>query len=119
MIKNVKLKVVGVTFDNEDGTSRQSIIKSIGKNEKAAIFLKREPNNPYDRMAVAVYSVYGQVGYISKDYAKIISQLMDSGEKFVARVAEIDEYKDTHYLHIIIDQIIPTVNWAEDDGKPY
>lgn len=119
MIKNIKLKVVGVTFANEDGTSRQSIIESIGKNENAAIFLKREPNNPYDKMAVAVYSIYGQVGYISKDYAKIISQMMDSGEKFTARVAEVDEYKNTHYIHIIVDQVTSTVNWAEDDGKPF
>ena len=45
-------KVTGVTFSNEDGTSRRSIIASM--NDSDQIELERDPYNPYDRNAVKV-----------------------------------------------------------------
>ena len=103
-LKNVKLKVVGVTFVNEDsGKSRQSIISQLDEN--AAIFLQREPTNKYDKNAIRVMTLYGQVGYIGRDYAGILSEMMDAGRTFSAKVAEVDKYKDTYYLHIVIDEV--------------
>lgn len=101
-IENVILKVVGVTFGNEDGTSRQEIISNMTKN--APIILKREPDNKFDTNAIAVYSIDGQVGYIGREYAKILAPLIDSGVKLVATVNEVDRYKDTNYLHIAINE---------------
>ena len=54
MIKNVRLKVVGVTFTNEDGTSRQSIIKELKQSD--TITLRREPTNKFDTNAIAVFT---------------------------------------------------------------
>lgn len=103
MIKNVKLKVVGVTFSNDDGTSRQEIIK--GLSIHSPLTLRREPTNKFDTNAIAVWSEDKCVGYIGKDYASILAGMMDTGTQFTAIVGEVDCYKNTHYLHIIINEI--------------
>lgn len=103
MIKNVKLKVVGVTFNNDDGTSRQDIIK--GLTISSPLTLRREPTNRFDTNAIAVWASDKQVGYIGKDYASILAPMMDAGTQFSTIVGEVDYYKDTHYLHIIINEI--------------
>lgn len=103
MIKNVKLKVVGVTFTNEDGTNRQEIIKQLGLND--IVTLRREPTNKYDTNAIAVFTEKGQAGYLAKDYSNILAPMMDAGTQFKATIAEVDEYKGTHYLHILINEV--------------
>lgn len=103
MIKNVKLKVVGVTFDNEDGTSRQFLLGKLKKGDN--IILRREPHNKYDVNAIAVWSDIGQIGYIAKDYSSIIAPMMDGGTNFKVDIAELDMYKDKYYLHIVINEI--------------
>jgi hypothetical protein len=103
ILKNVKLKAVGVTFVNEDGTSRQDIIGRL--DEHAVIFLVREPENKFDKNAVKVVTLFGQVGYIGRDYAEILAEMMDGGRKFSATVAEVDEYKGTNYLHVLVNEV--------------
>ena len=103
MIKNVRLKVVGVTFTNEDGTSRQSIIKELKQSD--TITLRREPTNKFDTNAIMVLADKGQVGYIGKDYASIMASMMDTGAQFSATIAEIGEYKGNYYLHILINEV--------------
>ena len=49
-IQNVCLKVVGVTFNNPDGSSRQDILRHVDKQD--IIMLVREPDNQYDKYAV-------------------------------------------------------------------
>lgn len=105
MIKNVKLKVVGVTFVNEDGTSRQDIIKELKSND--SIILRREPTNRYDTNAVAIFTKYGQVGYIGKDYSSILAPMMDAGTQLEAKIGETGEYKGKYYLNIIINEVGP------------
>lgn len=100
MIKNVKLKVVGVTFDG-----KQEIIKQL--NKSSTITIRREPTNKFDTNAIAVWSEIGQVGYIGKDYASILAPMMDGGTQFNASIAELDEYKGTHYIHILINEVGP------------
>lgn len=105
MIKNVKLKVVGVTFTNEDGISRQGIISQLDND--SIVTIRREPTNKFDTNAIAVFTEYGQVGYIGKDYASIIAPMMDAGTQFEASIAETDKYKDNYYLSIMINEIGP------------
>lgn len=102
-ITNAQLKVVGITFKNEDGTNRQDIIKSLSND--AIIILKREPHNQYDKNAIAVFSLNGQIGYIGKDYASAMANLMDKGIKFVATIDKLDTYKDTTYIHLLINEV--------------
>jgi hypothetical protein len=63
-------KVVGVSMNNADGTSRQAIIlREIFEDDPIALEL--EPDNPYDPNAVKVLSKFGnQIGYLGKDVAE-------------------------------------------------
>lgn len=105
MIKNVKLKVVGVTFTNEDGTSRQAIIGELKAGDN--ITIRREPTNKYDTNAIMVLADKGQIGYIGKDYASIMASMMDYGIQFDVKVAEAGEYKGKNYVSIVINEIGP------------
>ena len=42
--------------------------------------VRRQPSNPYDRNAIAVYSPHGgiQVGHIKREVAAVLAPLMDS-----------------------------------------
>lgn len=103
-LQNIRLKVVGVTFTNEDtGISRQQVLSSL--DPCSAIFLEREPNNKHDKNAIKVMSLNGQIGYVGKDYASILSEMMDAGRSFKASIAELDIYKNNYYMQINVDEV--------------
>ena len=69
----ITTKVVGVSKDNADGTSRQVIIKE-NVEEEDSVILQREPENTYDPDAVRVMTVQGkQIGYLGRDVAQKVS----------------------------------------------
>jgi HIRAN domain len=83
-----RTKVAGVTHLNEDGTDRQAILKALRIGEH--LVLKREPSNPYDKNAVAVFRANGQqVGYIPAGDARLANHI-DSGGTTSARVLAIN-----------------------------
>lgn len=108
-ITNVDLRVVGVTFKNEDtGEKRGDIIRELMGSEtpeSIQIKLEREPNNMYDVNAIKVIADGRQIGYIGKDYAVLIAPLMDSFEDFTATVKSIGEFKNRPYCEITINQL--------------
>jgi hypothetical protein len=68
----------GEHFENEDGTSRQDEIRRCAVGE--GIHLVREPDNPHDRMAVALVSMRKvRVGYLGRDRAQWIGSKIDRG----------------------------------------
>ena len=75
--------VAGVTFHDEGEKHPQEVIRSLITSKNKTLYLIREPNNPYDKSAVKVITVYGKkVGYLPKDLAKIVGPEMDKGERF-------------------------------------
>ena len=108
-IQNVDLKVVGVTFKNEDtGEKRGEIIRELAahkKPEDISIELVREPENKYDMNAIKVMADGKQIGYVGKEYAAIIAPLLDEYEEFNVRVKGIGEYKNRPYCEITINQL--------------
>jgi len=53
--------------------------------------LRREPNNPHDPKAIAVFAASGhQLGYLPRRLNEIPANLMDSGRSVVARVSQVD-----------------------------
>jgi len=63
-------KVVGVSKENADGSSRQEIIKT-EVEEDDLLQLESEPENEFDSNAVKVLSKLGhQIGYLSKDISQ-------------------------------------------------
>lgn len=86
--KTFHLKVVGVTKNNPDGGKRQKIISKCYTGELMA--LVREPDNPYDEFAVAVYRLTGeQIGYLPMEQNQDIFRVLDCDERADARIAEI------------------------------
>lgn len=72
------LPAIGERHDNEDSTSRQEELARCEPGE--AVRLVREPENPHDRMAVAVFSCRGiKVGYLKRDRAAWIGSKIDRG----------------------------------------
>lgn len=70
--------VVGESFTNSDGQERQQIIKRFAKSG-IQVHLEREPDNPYDPTAIAVYLADQQIGYLKRDVAERLAEKIDSG----------------------------------------
>lgn len=97
-------KVVGVTFQNDDyKVNRQDVISRLSGKEK--IYLKREPNNKFDKNAVAVMLKRGEkfkdfkLGYVRAELAGLMAEFWNE-YKFVARISEIrtgDREKEIPY----------------------
>jgi hypothetical protein len=87
-INDFRLRLVGTQFDNEDGSSRQEELSSCSVGE--LVTLEREPHNPHDPSAVAVYSSrHVQIGYIGADYASWIGSKIDRGYDVRAIIGKV------------------------------
>lgn len=96
-------KVVGITFNNDDGTSRQKVLSKVNKVSK--ITLVREPENKFDTSAVAVYADGKQAGYLGSYYAKILAPQLDAGKEFDVKIRDCGMYVDRYILHITINPV--------------
>jgi hypothetical protein len=56
--------------------------------------LIREPENPYDEMAIEVYWRGDKLGYIPRVDNSVIAQLMDRGTHLRARISWLNENDD-------------------------
>ena len=112
MDKSIIAYVIGVTYSNADGSSRQEIIGNCRKGDK--LILLREPSNPYDINAVKVCApkkpgflsrllrrkpVLSQLGYLSEYVASRIAPLMDEGVPVQAVVNEIEQSEKVETGH--------------------
>lgn len=71
------LHVTGESQKNRDGSDRQTILWKTKPGDP--VRLVREPDNPYDEDAVAVYVKHGQIGYVSRDYLHWLAPMLDEG----------------------------------------
>lgn len=102
IIKDFHTKVVGVTFNNDDGTSRQSIIMNCEAGEY--IIFKLMPTAEYPD-AIGVFNKRGQqLGYLSAELAAVIKNKYVYNPMSVT-VSNITGGGDLNYgcnLHIVI-----------------
>jgi len=81
--------IVGESFDNDDGSSRQSEIRRCSPEEP--VVLERDPHNKYDSNCVKVVSARGvQIGNISRGDAWICERL-DRSAFLDARIFSIGQ----------------------------
>lgn len=75
----IRTKVVGVTYCNDNGSSRQAILQRMcDRSDKHAI-LRCDPHNPKSKHAIAVYSrEYLQIGYLKDELARDIFGKLES-----------------------------------------
>ncbi|GAB7553141.1 hypothetical protein NRB_26470 [Novosphingobium sp. 11B] len=79
----ISLAVVGIEFDNRDGSNRRFAMAMCEPGDP--VELRLEPDNPADENAVAVYNADGmQMGYISSQRAVRISALLRAGREMRA-----------------------------------
>lgn len=105
------LNIVGESY-------RQKEIRLCNEGER--IFLKREPNNKYDRNAVAVLRENGrQIGYLSRDDAEWVARVMDAGDNVEARIKRITGgERDKPTRGVIIDvNTTPNFGWEENQER--
>lgn len=91
----LKTGLAGVSFHIENKEERQAL-EDLQPGTELLLF--REPNNEYDRWAIAVHRTEDdKIGFITRFKNETIARLMDVGKRFVAVVddpAEDPEAKE-------------------------
>ena len=89
-------KIVGVTFENGDGLSRQQILEEIADdivhNGLMKLHVLRDQENPHDANAIAIFDKeYRQVGFLSRDVASQLAPMIDRQqiERMECEVTEV------------------------------
>lgn len=81
-------KVVGVSFKNDDGTSRQNVIRNCHANE--VVRLVRDYRNPKSDHAIRIVDSNGQMlGHLNEFRARQIAGIMDRGQPYMAVISVI------------------------------
>ena len=67
---------VGVTFDNRQDVISELYSDSVKSGiDNIPVVLKKEPQNPYDKNAIAILTTDGRsIGYVSKDFNELIGE---------------------------------------------
>ena len=86
----IQTRVAGVSFENRDGSLRQTYVRQAKKGDVLA--LRREPDNPFDPYAMAVdwtdaEGASRQLGYVPRALASVLAPFVDQGGKLIAFVA--------------------------------
>ena len=83
-VKGFYTKLVGVSFLNNDGSSRQGLLtqfSDVSEENPLRLYLERDTENLYDAKAVAVFTEEGkQLGYLSRKINEIVAPWLDRGE---------------------------------------
>lgn len=81
-------KVAGVTFENDDGSSRQYFISRCRVGERVALI--RKLDNPYSEYATAVVRNYGQqIGYVPEYLAAEVCDEMELGYRVCGLIKDL------------------------------
>jgi hypothetical protein len=104
---------------------RQQSIINLRFNEELTLI--REPHNPFDKNAVAVYAgdkySFEQIGYIPSDIAQKLAKLIDSGMKYDCTIKELNSFVEgtVKYIGVVVNVLKVKVNNTkpiyEDDDE--
>lgn len=89
------------------GTNHVEGIEELARNlaEGDELILRREPENPYDPLAILVLNQQEQkLGYIPKAKNEVVARLMDAGKRMYAKVSRVSiEGNIEFWTHISLD----------------
>lgn len=97
MPRTFKVKLVGVTKNNNDGSARQAYIRKFARRGMP-VMLRPEPSNPYDKHAIGtwitatvfwIFREAVQLGYLDSRLADEISNHLKRGGTATARIVDI------------------------------
>ncbi|MEO8049516.1 MAG: HIRAN domain-containing protein [Acidobacteriota bacterium] len=80
---NLNCMVMGVAYEDRGALIEKCLTIS------QAVFLVRETGNPFDHNAVLIRIPQGHIGYIPREYAEEIAQLLDKGYRQIAYCTKI------------------------------
>ena len=113
----MRTKVVGVTFSNEDGSSRTRIIAGMTESDKVCI--ERDPFNQYDANAVKVCVLKNgekkQIGFLAKEIAAEISPKLRKNVTFNVSIAGVGIWNDRPFCEI---DIMEVASVPKEEVKP-
>lgn len=66
----------------------------------------REPDNKFDKFAVALHLEDGKIGYLPKTQNEVIARLMDAGKEFTTKVVSKKWNEQHNWLEIEIETSI-------------
>jgi hypothetical protein len=103
-LKKIHAKIAGVSFTNDDGSSRQEILSRCGTGEP--VWLQRDSDNRYDKRAVKVVRLNGeQLGFLpghlvgnDQGVGWCIANRMDEGYHVRALISQIGRTEDDQML---------------------
>ena len=95
-------KLVGVTFQNNDGSSRQQFLSELADDfdpkSKVLLKAKRDLENPYDDKAIAIYDEQGrQLGYLSRKVNENVAPWIDGGSELLVEVVTFTGGDGNHW----------------------
>lgn len=76
----LEIVVAGTTFCEEIESIESAVVP------EKVLTMKREPNNPYDKHAIAIYCDNIRIGFVPAEMNLVCSRLMDAGKLFFCRV---------------------------------
>ena len=95
MAKPIRTKVAGVTFDNDNGTSRQETIRKFCHSGDW-LDVRPEPQNPHSRNAPGlwvrgglIFRAWHKVGYVPQEDADQLRVRLDQGCRLTSRISEV------------------------------
>ena len=113
----MRTKVVGVTFSNEDCSSRTRIIAGMTESDKVCI--ERDPFNQYDANAVKVCVLKNgekkQIGFLAKEIAAEISPKLRKNVTFNVSIAGVGIWNDRPFCEI---DIMEVASVPKEEVKP-
>ena len=117
MTRQLSVPIVGAAYPNKDGGNRRSEIAFCQIGEP--IELRREPKNPHDEHAIAVFSSRGfQIGYVSSQRAVFLGTLLRQGRQLTAIFQDIAPWGAVARIGVDCEPELPTTEECleEDDG---
>lgn len=91
-VREIRTKVVGVSFKNEDGSSRQEILSLCKEGHAIQLLPFRYQGDP----AYRVITQYGQIGNLSADDAALLDEFY-SGYVIIGNISKITGGTNGHY----------------------
>jgi len=119
LLPPMSLAVVGIEFDNRDGSNRRFALALCETGDP--VELRLEPDNPADENAVAVYNSGGmQLGYLTSVRAVRISAVLREGREVRALLQR--KTKFGAWIRMAFDGEVPALTpamtqAAQDDGQ--
>jgi HIRAN domain len=113
----IHTKLRGVSRSNDDGTDRQAIIrKSCRAGDELRVY--REPDNPVDPNAIAIFAYYKgverQLGYLPSELAAELAPKLRRGKSLRVVVSEVTGGQPGYFFGVNVTVEVAESNRPDD-----